>query len=124
MTFLLDTHVLVWWADDDARLSQAVNEVLDDPVNELAVSVIAAWEFQWLQMRRRIATTVPIDEIINELGLEKLPFDFSLHRFSASLPPIHGDPMDRMMIAQALRNDLVFVTSDQDIHKYPLKTLW
>jgi PIN domain nuclease of toxin-antitoxin system len=124
MNLLLDTHVLIWLAQDDSRLNQTVLDVLDDPDSSLALSVVAAWEFQWLQMRRRIATIVPIEQIIEDLGIETLSFEFDLHRFSASLPPIHGDPMDRMMIAQAMRHDLVFVTADDNIRKYPVKTLW
>jgi antitoxin (DNA-binding transcriptional repressor) of toxin-antitoxin stability system len=84
---------------------------------------VAAWEIQWLQMRRRIATTVPLDQLIDDLGLMELPFEFALHRFSASLPPLHGDAMDRMMIAQALRHDMTLVTFDENIHKYAVKTL-
>jgi PIN domain nuclease of toxin-antitoxin system len=124
MNLLLDTHVIIWWAEDDPRLSQNAIDAIDDPDNRLILSVVAAWEFQWLQMRRRIPTIVPIDRIIDDLALEELPFAFDLHSFSASLPPIHGDPMDRMMIAQALRHDLAFVTADLNIHKYPVKTFW
>jgi PIN domain nuclease of toxin-antitoxin system len=124
MNLLLDTHVLVWWSNNDRRLSDSAMSALLDPDNILHLSVVAAWEFRWLKLYKRISVAVPLEIIVEELALVKLSFEFDLDRFSDSLPLIHGDPLDRMMIAQAMRHDLVFVTSDANIRRYPVKTIW
>ena len=124
MNLLIDTHALVWWVSDNPKLSSRALAALTDPDNTLFLSVVAAWEFQWLQMRRRIDVPISLDEILEIVPLQPLAVDFTLHRYSASLPPIHGDPIDRMMIAQAIRHDLHLVTRDENVHTYPVKVLW
>ena len=58
------------------------------------------------------------------MGAETVGFDFPLHAYAESLPLIHRDPFDRMLIAQALHHDMTLVTSDETIRRYPVRTLW
>jgi len=124
LKLLLDTHVFVWWAAGDLKLSQAATAALNDPDNECFLSAIVAWEFQWIQARGRIPFAIPLSEILKTAPVTKIDIPFELHAFSASLPPIHGDPVDRILIAQALLDDMVLVTRDEDVRRYPVRTLW
>jgi PIN domain nuclease of toxin-antitoxin system len=124
MKLLLDTHAFIWWAAADPRLSPRALDALKDPENERYLSVVAAWEFQWLQLRSRIELRTPLETILETAPVLTLGLPFDLHRFSFGLPPVHGDPNDRMLIAQAIRDDMVLVTRDGPIHQYPVRTLW
>ncbi|MBA3898374.1 MAG: type II toxin-antitoxin system VapC family toxin [Sphingomonadaceae bacterium] len=124
MKLLIDTHALVWWGSADPRLSGPALAALSAPDNDLYFSAVAAWEFQWIQARGRIDLAAPLDELLELLPITSLDLAFDLHRYSASLPPHHGDPIDRIMIAQALRDDMILVTRDGNIRKYNVRTLW
>lgn len=124
MKLLLDTHALVWWAAGDRKLSRRALAALINPDNERYLSIVTAWEFHWIQLRGRIDLATPLDLILETAPVVCLDLPFDLHRYSATLPPIHGDPIDRMLIAQALREDMVLVSCDGPIHDYPVKTLW
>ena len=124
MKLLLDTHALVWWASGDARLSKRASAALNDPDNERFLSVAAAWEFNWIQARGRVSIATPLDVILATAPVVCIGLPFDIHRYSSSLPPIHGDPIDRILVAQALRDDMVLVSRDGPVHRYPVKALW
>lgn len=124
MKLLLDTHALVWWASGDARLSERALAALNDPDNERFLSVVAAWEFNWIQARGRISIATPLDVVLSNAPILCIGLPFDIHRYSSSLPAIHGDPIDRILIAQALIDDMVLVSRDGPVHRYPVRTLW
>jgi PIN domain nuclease of toxin-antitoxin system len=124
MKLLLDTHALVWWASGDVRLSTRASSALNDPDNERFLSVAAAWEFNWIQARGGISIATPLDVILATAPVVCIDLPFDIHRYSSSLPEIHGDPIDRILVAQALRGDLVLVSRDSSIHRYPVKVIW
>lgn len=124
MKLLLDTHTLVWWAAGDERLSPRAAAALNNPDNDRYFSIVAAWEFNWIQARGRVSIATPLDVILANAPLVCIDLPFDIHRYSSSLPPIHGDPIDRILVAQALRDDMVLVSRDGPIHRYPVKAIW
>lgn len=124
MKLLLDTHAFAWWAASDERLSDRALETLSDPGNQCFLSLAAAWEFRWVQARGRLSIDTPLDAILMTAPVTCIDMPFDLHRYSSSLPPIHADPIDRMLIAHALRDDMVLVSRDRNVQRYPVKTLW
>lgn len=124
MNLLLDTQVLVWLLSGDPRLRRAWLEALADPANRVFVSAIVAWEYSDLRRRGRL----PVDEDIADLaelyGLELLDFPAVVWAVAADLPDLHRDPLDRMVIAHAVLLDMVLVTADQTMRRYPVKSLW
>jgi PIN domain nuclease of toxin-antitoxin system len=120
---LLDTHTLIWAAQNSPRLSSAAREVVQgsDP---LLVSVVTAWEYADLQQRGRIPPEVTFAEVKAALELQVLELPASLWTVAASLPNYHGDPVDRMLVAHAMLEDMTLVTADTTIHTYPIRTLW
>ena len=128
MRLLLDTHALLWAATDDERLSRVAREAVADPANELLFSAISAFEIAAkvalgkLELPDGPATF--IGTRMAAFGLRELPVT-TLHAIEAgALPPIHGDPWDRLLIAQARIESVPLLTSDPMIRRYDVETIW
>ncbi|WCT75159.1 type II toxin-antitoxin system VapC family toxin [Sphingomonas naphthae] len=124
MNLLIDTHVLIWAVADQGRLSQTARAALADPDSRLHVSAVTAWEFADLTVRGRLQRTVGFDVLEDRLGLVVLDLPAGLWRIAEALPPIHGDPVDRMLIAHARQSGFTLLTADRMIPRYPVETLW
>jgi PIN domain nuclease of toxin-antitoxin system len=120
---LLDTQILVWLVNGDTRLRAEWIAAIGDPDNALATSAVTAFEYGDLQLRGRL----PVDESVHELEVR---FDMSVDplpaecwRIASQLPPIHGDPVDRMTVAHALLGGYVLITADENMRRYPVDLL-
>lgn len=123
MRFLLDTHVIAWFAVGDARLREPARSAVEAP-NELFVSAVIAYEYADLVERGRLGNAPRFNSIADDLALVVLDYPASAWRMGSKLPLIHKDPIDRMMIAHAMLEDLTIITADEHIRQYPVKTLW
>jgi PIN domain nuclease of toxin-antitoxin system len=119
---LLDTHVLLWAAGEPDRLSAAARELLLDPQNELLFSAASLWEIaikrtlgrEDFRVEPRVLRRGLLDN-----GYVELPIT-SQHAVSIdALPPVHKDPFDRLLVAQALVEGVTLVTSDTRLLQYP-----
>jgi PIN domain nuclease of toxin-antitoxin system len=124
LALLLDTHILVWIANGDTRLSKAALDAVMDPDNALFLSAVNAWEYADLEKRGRFAGAGPLEPLLETLEIKTLDLPASVWSAAASLPDIHRDPIDRMMIGHAQMADLTLVTADRKVRKYPVKTFW
>ena len=116
---LLDTQILVWMINGDRRLRRTWQDAMTAPDAELQISAVVAFEFTELQLRGRL----PVDESISELEDR---FDLQIVAFPAggwdilrSLPSIHRDPVDRMLVSHGLLEGAALVTADANIRRYP-----
>ena len=121
---LIDTQVLIWMAVDQYRLSRRFRERLGDIRTEVQVSAVTAFEFADLQRRRRLPISDPLNEIRARFDLEIVDFPAAAWTIATRLPAIHGDPVDRMLIAHAIVADSTLVTADKLIRRYPVATFW
>lgn len=118
MTYLLDSHVLLWWLADDPQLSAAHrNAILNGHV---AVSAVSVAELQIKASLGKLDIPPGLDEVIAGMGFEALPFTTSHAMALRELPFHHRDPFDRMLISQAIVEHLVFLTVDENCRKYDL----
>ena len=124
MRLLLDTHLLVWLPVRDPRLSRRAVEAIVSPDNSLAVSAVTAVEFTDLQRRGRIEIDEPIDALAASLGYEILDLPAEVWRVVAKLPPLHRDPVDRMLVGHAMAGGFTLVTADRTLRRYPVESLW
>lgn len=108
----------------DPRLEARARGALQDADAELFVSAVTAFELTDLQGRGRVSMTEDIATIAGPMGFSIIDFPADAWRVLAMLPTIHGDPIDRMLIAHAIALDLTLVTADRMIARYPVKTLW
>jgi PIN domain nuclease of toxin-antitoxin system len=118
-----DTHVLVWLASDSKRLPARAREQLLAE-EQLAVSAVTAWEYVELHQRGRFDQAPAFDELVTELSLQSIDFPADAWRLSIELPPLHTDPIDRMLIAHAMLANAELATADAQMRRYPVKKLW
>ena len=122
MKLLLDTHLLLWAAGDPGRLSTDARTLLEAPENELIFSAASLWEIaikcalgrQDFQVNARILRRGLLDN-----GYGELPISTEHAVAIDALPPIHKDPFDRLLIAQATVEGLTLLTSDLVVAQYP-----
>lgn len=126
MRLLLDAHVLIWW--DEGSLPRTVREACLDEANTLLLSTSTVWELQIkeglgkLNLRTGVKAMVEAQLSIN--GLELLPVSLAHVWELANLPRLHGDPFDRMLVAQARHEGLTLVSADEIMREYPVEVLW
>ncbi len=133
MRYLLDTHVILWLAYEDTKLSKAVKEILLNPESEIYLSAVSFWEIslkfqsEKLDLKGHNPETLKsgFDQFYDfqELDLE-IADAVTFHKLDL---PIHKDPFDRILIWQALRLELALITDDENIKRYKeigLKVVW
>ncbi|HJM68338.1 MAG TPA: type II toxin-antitoxin system VapC family toxin [Candidatus Babeliales bacterium] len=121
-SYLLDTHILLWWLSSDEKLPAKTKELIEDPSNHIIVSAVSIWEIVIKKSLKKLKAPDNIKDILEENHIETLPITADHALFLQSLPYIHQDPFDRLLISQALVEDLVFVTVDKMILKYSINT--
>lgn len=117
MRLLLDTHVVLWWLAD-RRLSREAHAAIADPANLVAVSAASAWE---MSIKKAFGKLHAPDDLAAQLGsngFTPLPISIEHAAMASSLPRHHDDPFDRMLIAQALVEELTLVTRDERLATY------
>jgi PIN domain nuclease of toxin-antitoxin system len=120
---LLDTHAIIWLYRGDKRLGKSASSSILQ-AEEIFVSVASAWEYGIKRANKPKDWPEPFDVLIKNMPAIGLGVDFDLHPYSEQLPPIHKDPFDRILVAQAIHHKLILVTKDKAISEYPVKTLW
>ncbi len=126
MRLLLDTHVFVWAAVAVERLTETVRALLIDPDNTLLLSACCAYEIEFKRSRDAMLGRLPSDLIA---AAAQHRFDWlavtPAHASTAGkLPRLHGDPFDRLLVAQAMDETLPLVTADERIRRYGIPTVW
>ena len=123
MRLLLDSHVIVWWSVYPSRLRTATREALIATENEVFLSAASVWELGLKIARQKLRLPPDYAERLLADGMDELPVSILHATRAMNLPPLHGDPFDRLLIAQALEEGLVLVTSDREIVRYDVPTL-
>lgn len=119
---LLDTHALLWWLSDDARLGGRARGLIADPDSEVMVSVASLWE---IVVKARIGKLVAdIGEVERALARDRfvrLALSPGHLETLAALATHHRDPFDHLLIAQAIHEDALFVSDDRNAGSYPVR---
>lgn len=124
LNLLFDTQALVWTISKDKRLSPRIVDALGMPENQIFISAITAYEFADLERRGRFPPAVTFGDVRNGLAADLLDCPAAAWSVAKTLPALHRDPIDRMLIAHAIHADLTLVTGDEVMRRYPVKTLW
>jgi PIN domain nuclease of toxin-antitoxin system len=120
---LLDTHALLWWLADDPRLGPHARQLIQDERNEVFVSAASAWEISIKKAMGKLKAPDDLDGIVEEEGFDTLPISFFHGERAGELPPLHRDPFDRMLVAQAQAEGLDLVTGDAMLGRYGVKVV-
>ena len=122
MRLLLDTHLLIWAVSSPERLSAKALELMQDEANLLFFSAASIWEIAIKASYHRTDFLVNVPDLHAELirnGYQEMAVS-SGHTFAVvHLPHLHKDPFDRLLLAQAMREDLTLVTADAMLASYP-----
>ncbi len=128
MDLLIDTHTLLWYYLDDPQLSANARALVSDPANRVFVSPASYWEIAIKVCTKKYTLTVPfplfIREAIHDTGFTILPIEPRHVEPLTTLDRHHNDPFDRLMIAQAMVEDIAVVSIDTAFDPYPVRRLW
>jgi len=128
MRLLLDTHAFLWFFTNDQKLSVAALTLIADPTNEVLVSPASYWEVAIKVSLGKYPLTVPFEQFwtagINGSGFVILPIGLPHAAILSSLPMHHKDPFDRMIISQAIAEQIPVVTADSAFNSYAVTRLW
>ena len=128
MRLLLDTHAFLWWISADDRLSANARDVISDGTNDVWFSAASGWEIVVKSSLGRLTVDRPLDELVPEQleanAFQVLPIHLRHVLAIDELPDLHRDPFDRVLVAQALVEDLALVTGDPVIARYPATVVW
>jgi PIN domain nuclease of toxin-antitoxin system len=127
MKLLLDTCTFLWLAGGRS-LSPNAEAVVRDPSNDVLLSAVSVWEIVTKHKAGKLQMPEPPERLIPTerrlRGVETLAFDEDSALVASRLPPLHRDPFDRMLIAQAIALGLAIVTPDPLVGQYPVRIIW
>ena len=127
MKYLLDTHVVLWVAENSSNLSAKVKDVVLDVSATKYVSIVSAWEIAIKLGTKKLELIGGLPEffrMIDDNGFFTLSVERDYLRQIPTLPDYHKDPFDRLLISTAIVEDLTLVTIDESIHKYDVRWIW
>lgn len=128
MKLLVDKNVFLWAGTRPQRISAPARAMIDDPENDVLLSSVSPWEAGIKVARKKLV--LPSDlpyftqRVVADLRLSELPVAIAHALKSAELPPIHADPFDRMLVAQALVERVPIVSSDRGLAAYGVEVIW
>lgn len=123
MKVLLDTHILLWWLADDGALPARATEVIADAETLVMVSAATAWEISLKKALGRLRVPDDLADALRANSFEPVPISLDHALTAAALPSHHGDPFDRMLIAQAQMESLTLITVDPRFAEYDVRVL-
>jgi PIN domain nuclease of toxin-antitoxin system len=125
---LLDTHAFLWAAAGSERLSERARTLVEDPANELLLSAASAYEIAVKAARGHLVlpedTGTYLATRVAALAIEALPVTVEHAVEAATLPRLHADPWDRILVAQARREAIPILTIDSLVAQYDVETIW
>jgi len=118
MKLLLDTNALIWWLEGSRRLSRPAVDAIDDVSNDVHVSAASAWEISTKARLGKLRFTGSLLARLEKYDVRPLAVTVEHGWVAGALPPVHRDPFDRILVAQARLEELVVVTSDPIFAQY------
>lgn len=128
MNLILDTHTVLWFGRASPQLSREALQLIQDPENDLFLSIASPWEVGIKISTGKLVLGEPVDAFFSEqirlLSLRLLPVSLAHVARVATLPFHHRDPFDRMLVAQSLTENMALVSADAILDAYGITRLW
>jgi PIN domain nuclease of toxin-antitoxin system len=125
---LLDTHAFLWWIADDRRLSDRAREIIGDGRNELYFSAASGWEISIKAGLGRLEVPDDLDQFIADQlsrnAIQALPIYLRHALHTRTLPDHHRDPFDRILVSQAVLEEMPLLSADPQVSRYPVEVVW
>jgi len=127
MSYLLDTHAVIWLVEDSPKMPTAIKGIIMNPESQISISSISLWEIAIKMNIGKINLGLSLDSLIDKL--RNCDFDFLQIKDEyllglSKLPLLHKDPFDRLLISTALLEEMTIITIDENIHKYNVPCIW
>lgn len=127
MKILLDTHTFIWFVEGSKSLTSLARKTIDNPNNISYVSIASLWEMSIKVGLKKLKLNSSFSTVIDDIrenNFEILPIDFWHTLENTKLAAHHRDPFDRLLIAQAIVEDMQIITADDIFDKYKVKRIW
>ena len=129
MSYLLDTHTFLWFVDDDPMLPCQLRELIGRSRDvSIHVSVVSFWEMAIKSGKGKLDLPCPIDRMMvlceDELKISILRIEGVHLEALRTLPQLHKDPFDRLLIAQAMTEAMTLISADDRVSLYPVQSIW
>lgn len=128
MRLLLDTHALLWFAEDDPQMPDAIKDLIEDEQHEKYVSIASVWELAIKVGLGKLTLSQPLEiyipDVLNRNGFQLLPISLPHALHISKLPFHHKDPFDRLLIVQSLLDAMPLVSADAVLDAYGVTRLW
>jgi len=121
--YLVDSHILLWWFMEPKKLASSVYSVIEDPDNEIYISVATIWEIAIKSSLNKLKVPENFNGILEKEGFKVIPIDLSTAWKVKDLPFHHNDPFDRLIVATAMQQDLTVITHDEQFKGYGISVL-
>lgn len=123
MNLLLDTHILLWWLDNNEKLPEKYLKVISNSNNICFISSATIWEISIKSALGKLEIPDNFTDILQDEGFSELPVSWKHAAMVRQLPFHHKDPFDRLIIAQTIVEDFTLLTVDKIIPQYCIKIL-
>lgn len=127
MNLLIDTHALIWFINDNEKLPSKTKQIIENKDNDIYVSIASYWEIGIKKSIGRLDLNSDLEtvfKIIEETGFETLPITTNQILKNSGLKFHHQDPFDRIIIAQAMMEEMAIITKDSQFKNYNIPTIW
>lgn len=127
MAYLLDTHTLLWFVAGDKQLPESSKEIIKNVNESCFLSATSLWEITIKHQLKKLELGISLEELfefVERNQIEIIPIN-SIHLLQLSqIPFYHNDPFDRLIIAQAMSENLKLISKDSIFKKYPVNLVW
>lgn len=122
-SYLLDTHIILWWVTDPEKISLSTRKIIENKKNSLFISAASIWEMGIKKSIGSLDYPESLIHVLTRSGFKTIPITPEDAMSAANLPMIHKDPFDRMLIIQAKIRNYIIITNDKNISQYPVLTI-
>ncbi|WP_184544760.1 type II toxin-antitoxin system VapC family toxin [Mucilaginibacter sp. FT3.2] len=127
MNYLLDTHAFLWYIDGNSALSDNAKVIIEDQSAVKFVSTASLWEISIKISLDKLRLTLDFDSLptfMDRNDFKNIAIEFSHLQQLNQLPHFHKDPFDRLIISQAITENITIISADQHFKIYPVATIW
>lgn len=127
MKYLIDTHALIWFLEDNKKLPQDIKNIISNPDSDIYLSIVCLWEMSIKISLGKLKLSQPLEKLIEILGYQNITILTinPAHVLGVmKLPFEHRDPFDRLMISQCLFEEMTFITNEALFEKYGVIRAW
>lgn len=129
MKYLLDTQIIIWALENNSQLPKPIKETIDDPEQDIFITVVSLWEIAIKRSIGKLELNYELADIHRQMShkdasILAIAVEHLATNESLSFVDKHRDPFDRLIISQAIAEDMTLISSDPYFKHYPVKVLW